>query len=143
MEPHTFDRLTRHFATRSTRRRLLGGLVAGALGLAGREHAVAVTCRAPGLTCRDGANCCSNRCNPKDSRGRRQCGCRTAADCPAAPACQTVSCQQGVCVTATTPGATCDDGDPCTTESTCTAAGRCVGTPKICSAENDCHQASC
>jgi hypothetical protein len=125
MESHAFDRLTRQVATAPTRRRLLTGLLAGALGLIGQERTGAANCRAPGSVCREGGDCCSKVCKSKDARGRRHCGCRTAIDCPATNACQTAACQQGTCVS--TP-VVCPAPDVCH-RTTCKAATGCVNTP--------------
>src|SRR6266508_3384788 len=105
-----FDDLTRLFANGISRRRLLGGLAAGAAGLIGHAETAAATCRKPGRTCRTDANCCSNLCGPKDATGRHRCLCQSAADCPV-KVCQTATCTSGVCATAITPGVVCDDGN--------------------------------
>jgi hypothetical protein len=143
MESHAFDRLTRRMATAPTRRRLIGGLVAGAFGLVGLRSGEARTCTDAGRVCREHAKCCSGLCGPKDATGRRRCGCRTITDCPAASVCWAVACQEGVCVTTATPGVACDDGDRCTADTRCTATGHCVGTPVVCKPQDDCHQATC
>lgn len=41
-------------------------------------------------------------------------------------------CELGDCVGDVTPGASCDDGMPCTEPDTCDGSGACVGTPKLC-----------
>jgi hypothetical protein len=38
-------------------------------------------------------------------------------------------------------GASCDDGNPCTTNDTCNASYVCVGTPVVCTASDQCHAA--
>src|SRR5262245_41545222 len=64
MDGTRFDALTRTFAQSGSRRRLLGGLVAGALGLVGLREADAVACRTGGQGCREHVDCCSGICNP-------------------------------------------------------------------------------
>jgi hypothetical protein len=107
MDDQCFDRLVQSLARPGTRRRLLAGFAAGALGAVGRHRAEAAACRPVGSVCREGANCCSRRCGDPDLAGRRYCRCQGAADCPAPDACHAATCTAGVCgVTATVDFAT-------------------------------------
>jgi hypothetical protein len=67
-----FDALTRSLSVPGSRRRLIVGLAAGALGLTGGRAAVAA-CRKSGSVCREHANCCAYRCLARDATGRRRC----------------------------------------------------------------------
>jgi hypothetical protein len=97
MDGHRFDEWARTLAASGSRRRLLGGFAAAALGLAGVRTGQAA-CRAPGNICRENANCCSGLCGPKDRTGRRRCHCRTEADCPApSNQCRAATCDDGIC----------------------------------------------
>lgn len=87
MDGSRFDSLARMLAASGSRRRLVGGLVAGALGLVERRGADATACRAVGASCREHSNCCSGLCGPRDATGRRRCGCQIDADCGAFQAC--------------------------------------------------------
>ncbi len=97
MDDVRFDRLVQSLARPGSRRRLLAGLAAGALGLAGLDRAAARACSAPGAACREHATCCSKLCGPKDATGRRRCRCRTGADCPALGGAAR-TCRGGSCV---------------------------------------------
>jgi hypothetical protein len=70
-----FDALTRSLTGTGSRRRLLGGFVAGAIGLAGWRGSDGRTCSARGTVCREHATCCSGLCGEKDRTGRRRCAC--------------------------------------------------------------------
>jgi hypothetical protein len=74
MDGSRFDSLTRSFAQSGSRRRLIGGFIAGTLGLIGLKEADAAECRTDGHICREHANCCSLNCNPPDNLHRRRCG---------------------------------------------------------------------
>jgi hypothetical protein len=170
MDGARFDAIARSLAQPGSRRRLLAGLAAAALGLAGRDRAGAVACRTPGLLCRENADCCARVC-AADAAGRRVCRCRTAADCPPPTnRCLAATCAAGVCGTApavhcaaidqchlagacvpatgtcTNPakanGTACDDGDRRTTGDHC-QDGACVGTKVVCTAQDQCHSAGC
>jgi hypothetical protein len=122
-----FDALTRALAAPRSRRHLLGGLAAGALGLAGFRSADARTCSAGGTICREHANCCSSNCLPKDRTGRRRCAeCGSPAQCPS-DTCTTPTCSGGACGTtpANESGACTDSGGAA---GTC-QSGTCVATP--------------
>ncbi len=107
MDDVAFDRLAQSLAQSGSRRRLLAGLAAGTLGLAGLGRADAAACRPVGSVCREGAGCCSGNCGPKDRTGRRRCQCGADADCPVPDACHAASCTDGACgVTATVDVAT-------------------------------------
>lgn len=109
MDGNRFDSLARTLAERGSRRRLIGGLVAGALGLAGLDRAGARTCTGLGSICREHAGCCSGFCGPKDRTGRRRCQCDAAADCPPPPVCHVATCTNGTCAVAVAA-----DRAPCT-----------------------------
>jgi hypothetical protein len=100
MDGIRFDGLTRALAADQSRRRLLGGLAAGVLGLAIGRRADAATCRAPGVSCNQDANCCFGICGPKDARGRRVCECEYDDDCPRfGESCNAdIACIDGACV---------------------------------------------
>ena len=137
MDSERFDRFARALAGSRTRRgalRLLaGGALGGLLGRRGREEALADHgCRHAGADCnpkRPGA-CCSGRCH----KSRERCLC-TAASCPQppSPSCEAVCSGRFRCGFQNPNGApSCDPGDPCIENATCTAAGECVGTLKTC-----------
>jgi hypothetical protein len=74
MDPTRFDTLARLVAVPSSRRRLIGGLMAGALGIGATDEASAAICRSLGNTCRETANCCVGECL-KDATRRYRCAC--------------------------------------------------------------------
>jgi hypothetical protein len=119
VDGNRFDALARALAAPGTRRRLLAGLAAAALGAVGRRGAEAVACRMPGELCREHADCCSRLCSPKDAIGRR-CACRAVGDCPTAAVCHAVACTAGACVASVLL-----DGTACTAFGG--AAGTCRG----------------
>src|SRR4051812_8148611 len=73
MDARSFDALAKAVSAPGSRRRLVAGLVAGALGLAGVRPADAVACRGDGAVCREHANCCFKVCSPPDAQHRRRC----------------------------------------------------------------------
>jgi hypothetical protein len=75
LDDHRFDRLTRTLAEPNTRRRFAAGMAAAALALIGVKQSGAASCRNSGVSCNKNADCCGGYCGPKDSRGRRICGC--------------------------------------------------------------------
>lgn len=140
MDGQRFDDWARRLATATSRRgilrSLLGGAAAGTLSLVGGRSAEAANCRAAGRACREHANCCSHRCGPKDSSGRRRCEC-------VAP---TVACH-GKCVDPTTAfktdpvncgscGNVCRRADACTpracADGACNATSVCAGGSASC-----------
>jgi hypothetical protein len=167
MDPTRFDAATKQFAALGSRRRLLAGLAAAALGIAGRDRADAIVCRTPGELCRGNADCCSRVC-ATDATGRHTCRCRTQADCPPPTnKCLAATCAGGVCGTtvgvvctaldqchlagpcvpatgrctnpAKSNGTACNDGDKCTQTDTC-QGGVCTGSdPVVCTAQDQCH----
>jgi hypothetical protein len=168
MDGPRFDRLTRAFATTPSRRRLLAGLTAGALGLIGVRGSDAARCRSIGNSCLQNGDCCTNYCATQ-SRTRRLCECppgtvnchnvcvdpATAFQsdpancggcdivCPRTT-CQIGVCAQGSCGLAPDPnalGASCNDGDGCTLNDVCQADGSCAGAPVVCAAIDQCHDA--
>jgi hypothetical protein len=158
MDGQRFDEWARAFAVPGTRRRLLGGLAAGALGLVGLGRAEAATCRDPGRLCREHANCCSGLCGPKDVTGRRTCHCQTPTDCrtPTGP-CHAATCTLGVCGETILVGQACDDGNPlccagtCCAETclnsvctgTCAASGSCGDVPNVPACSPDIPTCAC
>jgi hypothetical protein len=171
VDGNRFDALARALAAPGTRRRLLAGLAAAALGPVGRRGAEAVACRMPGELCREHADCCSKLC-ATGADGRLVCQCpaptvacgRSCADpaiafqsdpkncggcgtrCPRTR-CQVATCTQGSCGLAPDPAAVglrCDDGNPCTTGDACTARGTCTGTEVNCGRlDGPCAQGVC
>jgi hypothetical protein len=169
MDGPRFDALARAAAAPGSRRRLLAGLAAAAVGLAGGDRARAVACRTPGELCRGNDDCCARLC-ARDATGRHVCRCGSATDCPPPTnKCLAATCAGGVCGTAvgvvcaaidqchlpgtclpatgtcTNPakqdGAACDDGDQCTRTDTC-QAGVCVGGNRVvCPTPDQCHTA--
>lgn len=100
MDDLRFDAITRSFAAPGSRRRLLGGMLAGALALVGVETVGAVPVepvnpggRATGDICRKSGDCASGICTPPDRTGRRRCGCQVNADCG-----KGFACQEGICI---------------------------------------------
>ncbi len=142
MDGSRFDALARALAVSGSRRRLIGAVVAGTLGVLGLRATEAAACRPVGSTCREHANCCSKRCGDKDATGRHRCWCQTAADCPAPDQCHDATCTEGVCGTTPLTGQACDDGDRCTVNDTC-VAGACVAVVVICPPQDECHSAAC
>jgi hypothetical protein len=142
MDGERFDQLTRRLVRRADRRAFVAGLVgAVAGGLFGVGDAGAAVCRMPGDSCREGANCCSGVCGPKETGGRHRCLCQSPADCPAPRRCRAATCEDGVCGTRITAGDPCDDGNACTTDDVCGDDGGCRGTPIPCHAIDACHVA--
>ncbi|HEX2570285.1 MAG TPA: hypothetical protein VH877_12050, partial [Polyangia bacterium] len=54
---------------------------------------------------------------------------------------QTAGSAAGIVTIVCPTGATCDDGNACTTNDRCDSAGACVGTPVVCTALDQCHVA--
>lgn len=93
VDSQTFDALARSLSAATSRRRVMIGLVAGALGVAGRERADARTCGDVGSVCDGNALCCSGVCGSKDRFGRRRCQCATDKDCRG----KNAVCEDGIC----------------------------------------------
>ena len=93
MDDQRFDELTRKLAAGTTRRRLLGGLLGGALALLGplgRERAAADHgCRHAGAACTRDRQCCSGDCR------NGTCRCTASKQCPQPPT--TEPCKKAVC----------------------------------------------
>jgi hypothetical protein len=66
-------------------------------------------------------------------------------DCTDANTCSVDSCQSatGNCLHTPSPGATCDDGQPCTAPDLCSAAATCIGSPKVCDDAKACTTDKC
>lgn len=100
MDHHRFDRLTRTFASESSRRTTLKAVAGGALAAvfgakvatsAAAQDVVADACMSLGQRCRRNAECCSRFC-PR-ARGADRCTCR-----PTDMRCRNRSeCCSGVC----------------------------------------------
>lgn len=118
MDGSHFDALTRSLTEPGTRRRLVGGLVAGALGFVGVRGASARACTGTGTVCRENADCCTGSCGPRDRTGRRRCACQADEQCPAGWVCGEGSCRD-VCADRAA-GAACATGKVC-------SGGGCVG----------------
>lgn len=72
--------------------------------------------------------------------------CTSAGDCTTAgaSACSLQLCINGCCKSATAPAdSPCDDGDACTLQDQCGAAGVCLGTPKVCDDGLPCTTDTC
>ena len=142
MDPDRFDRIAKSLAAPGSRRRVLGGLLGGALGLLGRGRAAADHgCRHPGAACTRGTQCCSRDCRSGTCRCTRTSQCpRPGPDRP----CTVAACDKatGRCGFKNKPrGAPCDDGVACTTGDTCDGQGACrPGTPDddLCTGEQVC-----
>lgn len=144
MDDIRFDRFVQSLAATGSRRRLLAGVAAGVLGLAGLDRAGARTCSAPGSVCREHATCCSGVCGPKDRSGRRRCQCQSPADCRQPDQCHAATCIDGACGEVILTGQTCDDRNVCTTGTVCQANGACGGgSPIPCTSQDQCHTAVC
>lgn len=146
-----FDALTKSLSVPGTRRRLIGALAAGMLGMVGLRRSDAAACRPVGTICREHANCCSGLCGPNDATGRRRCACRADGDCPPPAVCHAVACQNGDCAVSIvadgTPCSlrgggqgTCKGGAcvaPTTTTSTTTSTTTTAAPPSICPTGGD------
>ena len=99
----------------------------------------AAGCTHEGLSCDDGDLCTTDGCEPAT-------GCEHAAiDCGLLDtSCSTGVCddQSGVCVSEPIPGASCDDGDACTSDG-CAEDGSCLHEPLACDDGDPCTVDSC
>jgi hypothetical protein len=148
MDGARFDNLTRAMTASDSRRRVLAGLVGGALGLMGLRAADARRCSTAGDICREHANCCSGVCGEKDRTGRRRCQCLSAADCPSLQnGCESTTCAAGVCVVDPSGRTLLSNGtcvQPCEESCPCLSCvverNFCGGdtTETECSTDNDC-----
>jgi hypothetical protein len=167
MDGERFDFLARDVASTGTRRRMIGSIAGATLALLGFRGVQGRACSAPGVTCREGANCCSGLCGPADARGRRHCICppgQEACDgacvepdaynfdplncgscghrCPR-DTCNVAACNCGDCGFDPDPdrfGSTCDDGNPCTENDLCRENGSCAGTEIDCPEPRACEE---
>ena len=107
----------------------LGGLTAG----------VCLPANGVDVPCIDGDACTqTDMCQGGNCVGANPVACTASNSCHDAGQCNTAT---GICSLETdkSPGATCDDGDLCTTTDECTDAV-CIGTqPKVCDPPDQCH----
>jgi hypothetical protein len=75
VEPRRFDTVAKMLTVSGSRRRLLSGLLAAALGTGAIPAAASSTCRTVGRTCREDADCCSHYCALDVRLRRRLCAC--------------------------------------------------------------------
>jgi len=68
--------------------------------------------------------------------------CTANEDCNDANPCTNDICESGECVYSSISGISCDDGNPCTINDTC-SDGECIGTPKSCDDGNFCTTDTC
>lgn len=126
MDGSRFDSLTRSFAQTGSRRRLIGGLIGGAVGLVGLRQTEAAECRELGHICRENANCCSLNCLPPDALHRRRCGAAPTTPPPTTPPPPTTT---PTPTTTTTPAppfqSTCSTDNFCTNNTIGNCAGSC------------------
>jgi hypothetical protein len=133
MDGARFDQLARKLSSGASRRRVLGGLIAGAVGTAlGRQNAAAQICTPP----------CDPQCEqcvfagtfPPTTRCVATVGRPCASDnnpCTA-DVCGAVAGGRGTCQHQPISGPACPTGDPCAPTGTC-QNGQCRGgTPKNC-----------
>jgi hypothetical protein len=105
-----FDELSRRFATRQTRRSMLGLIGAAAAGVLMKGTAGAAPkkeqpskeqsrkCYGEGSSCTNGKQCCSNVCTNRQCAAELGTECVTAADCAGTnDECQTRTCIDGIC----------------------------------------------
>lgn len=159
MDEQRFDALARHLARGTSRRRALGALAVGALGLFGGmlgERAGAKACLREGKDCKRGSQCCSGRCQGK--KGRKKCRrvpfqsiCTRRTDsCTGAVKDCGVGAEFCVCNVTTSGAALCSQGfrcpaQPCRNNPDCVAAfGEgwfCVRSPDGCMCDD--QETSC
>jgi hypothetical protein len=132
MDGPRFDDLARSLGRARSRRSVLGALAGAALAAAGVGRGEAARLRSVGNACASNTDCASNLC-VAETRTRKICHCRSAADCPAVSGqCQTAAClPDGYCGAGPAAlGTPCDDGNPCTVGDSC-QDGICVaGAPE-------------
>lgn len=146
MDDSRFDALTKALAADASRHRLLRGIGVAALGAVGMtrhsdeaDAAKGRQCYGTGSSCAKGTQCCTDRvCAAGGATGRT-----SASGCPQpANPCQTAVCVGGQCGTSNVAnGAGCDDGNACTTGTTC-QNGACLGGSLVqCPPSGACHLA--
>jgi hypothetical protein len=92
----------------------------------------------------EGTSCTNNTTCKNDMCVRAADACTVVGDCNDNNPCTIDSCVSQVCDhTAVTPGTSCNDGNPCTLGDQCqgTINPTCYGTPKACTASDQCHAA--
>lgn len=161
MDGTRFDELSRRFATRQTRRSVLGMLGAVTAGVLASETVSAAPkqekppkekpkkCYGEGSHCTNGKQCCSNTCTNRQCAAEDGPECAIAADCAGADSeCQTRTCIDGTCgVTYTQYGVAVSDqiaGD--CQSNVCNGSGGVVATADdadVPLAANDCISTSC
>jgi len=80
---------------------------------------------------------------PEASRCGEDDDCQALAVGCALPSCRALACHDGACVPAPTPGAPCDDGNPCTEDAVCDARGLCAGEVIDCDDGDPCTIDGC
>lgn len=148
MDGSRFDELTLSLTAGRTRRSVAKALAAAMLGgvaaVIGRGGADArYVCRGQGVVCSRSADCCTDVCNPKDSTGRRLCGCQpNQTTCSSSGDCCSGSCVNGTCCNGE--GSACLDGLCCSplncVDLTCQS---CLPLLGGCAADSDCCSGSC
>jgi hypothetical protein len=128
MDGDRFDALTRALGAGRSRRGILRGLGATALGAGatavGLDRAgAAARCRPQAVVCSKNTDCCSSNCLPKDRTGRRYCAeCGSPAQCPA-PVNASAICTGGTCSFTCNAGFQSDGAGGCVAASTCPPCG--------------------
>jgi hypothetical protein len=107
MDANRFDELSRRFATRRTRRSVLGLIGAAAAGVLTKETVGAASkqekptkCYGEGSHCTNGKQCCSNTCTNRQCTADVGPGteCTVATDCDGIQSeCQSRTCIDGIC----------------------------------------------
>ncbi len=138
MDASRFDALARSLATIRSRRRLLGSLAAGALGLLVPGRADAARCRKDSHTCSKHAHCCSRFCGDQ-GRTRR----RTCARCASGIVCGTLCCPPETvgCTSPIFPGD--KPGCLCPCETTHDRERNACVPISICEGDNECCSGTC
>ena len=144
MDANRFDTLTRSLTTTGSRRRALGAVLGGSLGLLGLAHPDAAEaggeCKprcGECATCKKGA-CRKTKHGKKCKKGT----CQAKAN---GTGCSTGTCQGGSCTITVAPAPTCGDGVKNGSETGVDCGGSCprCSTGQACLSRNDCSGAVC
>ncbi len=145
MDGHSFDNITKAFATAKSRRQAIkaiaAGVAGGALSLIGVSKAAGRQCREIGDQCRSNAECCHRYCDSVSST----CLCPAGLTCNPSGQCRepgdncraNADCCLGVCTTDTFQCA-CPSGVP-----GCSDSGQCREVGDNCSASAECCSGFC